>query len=122
MFAIAIWDRPKQQLLLARDRAGKKPLYYAIVEGRMVFSSEMASLLEHPGISRELDPVAQDNYFCLGYVPAPHTIFKQVKQLEPGHFLKWKAGSLRLADTGGSLRGLLPDALKRTRPRNCLSS
>src|SRR6266404_4056264 len=87
MFAIAIWDRPQKQLLLARDRAGKKPLYYAIVEGRMVFSSEMASLLEHPGISREVDPIALDNYFCLGYVPAPHTIFKQVKQLEPGHFL-----------------------------------
>jgi asparagine synthase (glutamine-hydrolysing) len=92
MFAIAIWDRPQKQLLLARDRAGKKPLYYAEVEGRLVFSSEMASLLEHPGISREVDPIALDNYFCLGYVPAPHTIFKQVKQLEPGHFLKWKAG------------------------------
>src|SRR4051812_23549363 len=52
MFAVALWDRNDQSLLLARDRAGKKPLYYAMVDGRIVFSSEMSSLLEHPGISR----------------------------------------------------------------------
>src|ERR1700682_2172848 len=94
MFAIAIWDRTQQQLLLARDRVGKKPLYYAEMSGRIVFSSELASLLEHPGISREVDPVALDNYFCFSYIPAPHTIFTQVKQLEPGCFLLWKAGRL----------------------------
>lgn len=90
MFGLAIWDGPQQQLLLARDRVGKKPLYYAALGERLVFSSEMTSLLEHPGISREVDPVALDNYFLLGYVPAPHTIFRQVRQLEPGHYLKWK--------------------------------
>ena len=92
MFAIAIWDRPRQQLLLARDRAGKKPLYFAVTGDRLVFRSELTSLLECPGISRDVDAIALDNYFCLGYVPSPRTIFNQVKQLEPGQFLIWKAG------------------------------
>lgn len=92
MFAIAIWDAPRQQLLLARDRAGKKPLYYSHVGEEFVFSSELTSLLEHPSISREIDPTALDNYFALGYSPSPLTIFKHVKQLEPGCLLIWKAG------------------------------
>ncbi|HLH07356.1 MAG TPA: asparagine synthase (glutamine-hydrolyzing) [Terriglobales bacterium] len=96
MFALAIWDRREQILLLARDRAGKKPLYYCLTDGRIVFSSEMASLLEHPQISREIDEVALDNYFALGYTPPPRTIFKKVKQLPPGHFLLWKAGTVRI--------------------------
>jgi len=97
MFAVAIWDRAQQQLLLARDRAGKKPLYYCLLGGRLIFSSEMTSLLEHPDISRDVDPVALDNYFTLGYVPAPLTIFQLVKQLEPGHFLVWKSGRIKTA-------------------------
>ncbi|HKW98479.1 MAG TPA: asparagine synthase (glutamine-hydrolyzing) [Bryobacteraceae bacterium] len=92
MFALAIWDRRQRELLLARDRAGKKPLYYAAQGSRIAFSSELASLLEYPGIGRDPDPVALDNYFCLGYVPAPRTVFREVKQLEPGHYLRWKAG------------------------------
>ncbi len=96
MFAIAIWDRPRRQLLLARDRAGKKPLYYCVLGKRIVFSSELTSLLEHPDISREIDSVALDNYFCLGYVPPPLTIFRHVKQLEPGHFLRWKDGPVEI--------------------------
>src|SRR5205085_306433 len=75
----------------------KKPLYYAMSGGRLVFSSEMASLLEDPGISREIDAVALDNYFALGYVPAPHTIFRQVRQLEPGHFLTWRDGAITVS-------------------------
>ncbi len=95
MFALCLWDRSQREVLLARDRVGKKPLYYAFLDGRMVFSSELTSLLEHPGISREIDPIALDNYFCLGYVPAPRTIFKQVRQVEPGHFLLWKDGQAK---------------------------
>jgi asparagine synthase (glutamine-hydrolysing) len=95
MFALAVWDGRNQQLLLARDRAGKKPLYYAEADGRIVFSSELASLLEYPGISREVDPVALDNYFCFGCVPAPLSIYRQVRQLPPGHFLLWKGGRFR---------------------------
>ena len=97
MFALALWDRKQQRLMLARDRAGKKPLYYCQINGRMIYSSEMTSLLEHPGVSRELDRVALDNYFALGYVPAPHTIFENVRQLEPGHFLLWKGGAITTA-------------------------
>lgn len=97
MFAFALWDRTHRHLLLARDRAGKKPLYYCLIGGRLVFSSEMASLLEHPGVGRDIDPIALDNYFALGYVPAPLTIFKQVRQLEPGHFLLWKSGRAETA-------------------------
>ena len=95
MFALAVWDRRREELLLARDRAGKKPLYYAISKRRLVFSSELASLLEHPGISREVDPIALDNYFCCGYVASPRTIYRDVRQLEPGHFLLWHSGELR---------------------------
>jgi len=95
MFALAVWDRTRQQLLLARDRAGKKPLYYCERNGRLVFSSELASLLEYPGISREIDCAALDNYFCFGYVPSPQTIYRDVKQLQAGHFLLWRAGQLQ---------------------------
>lgn len=97
MFGLAIWDRNQKQLLLARDRAGKKPLYYCEIGGQLVFSSEMPSLLEYPGISREVDEVALDNYFCLGYVPPPRTIFKSVRQLRPGEFLVWKDGQKRVS-------------------------
>jgi asparagine synthase (glutamine-hydrolysing) len=93
MFAIAIWDAARQQLLLARDRAGKKPLYYSQLGHRLVFSSELTSLLEYPSVSREIDATALDNYFALGYCPAPLTIFKSVRQLEPGYFLIWKRGN-----------------------------
>jgi asparagine synthase (glutamine-hydrolysing) len=128
MFAFALWDRTKRQLLLARDRAGKKPVYYCLIGGRLVFSSEMASLLEHPEINRDIDPIALDNYFALGYVPAPLTIFKQVRQLEPGHFLLWKSGRAETArywrlqprrsdgrseqEAAGELLSLLRDAVR----------
>jgi asparagine synthase (glutamine-hydrolysing) len=97
MFALAIWDRNQKQLLLARDRAGKKPLYYAEVGGQLAFSSELPSLLEYPGISRDVDEAALDNYFSLGYVPPPRTIFKSVRQLGPGEFLIWRDGQKRVA-------------------------
>lgn len=97
MFALAIWDRKQRQLLIARDRAGKKPLYYCEIGGQIVFSSELPSLLEFPGISRDVDEAALDNYFCLGYVPAPRTIFKSVRQLGPGEFLLWKDGQKKIA-------------------------
>ena len=95
MFAIAIWNRRTNELLVARDRVGKKPVYYCLINGRLVFSSEMTSLLEHPEISRDVDLIALDNYFALGYTPPPRTIFKQVRQLEPGSYLTWKDGQIK---------------------------
>lgn len=92
MFAIAIWDSVRQRLLLARDRAGKKPLYYAARPDGIAFSSELRSLLEYSGCSREIDAAALDNYFALGYVPAPLSIFRDIRQLQPGHTLVWEKG------------------------------
>ncbi|MFZ5609477.1 MAG: XrtA/PEP-CTERM system amidotransferase [Pseudomonadota bacterium] len=88
MFAFAIWDAPRQKLFLARDRLGKKPLYYAMLTGGLfVFASEMKAILTHPAVPRVLDPQAVEDYFALGYVPDPKTILSAVRKLAPGHVL-----------------------------------
>jgi asparagine synthase (glutamine-hydrolysing) len=90
MFAFAIWDGRKNQLLLARDRAGIKPLYYApLSDGGIAFASELTALLEHPQVDRSLDPEGLAGYFFSDYAPPPHTLVKGAKKLEPGHFLTW---------------------------------
>jgi asparagine synthase (glutamine-hydrolysing) len=95
MFAFALWDQPRQTLLLARDRVGKKPLFYAEVDGQWVFASELQALLRHPGLAREVDWAALDDYLTYGYVPAPKTIFRGVHKLPPAHWL-----TLRLRPDG----------------------
>lgn len=91
MFAFAIWDEKARSLFLARDRAGKKPLYYTQTsKGTLVFGSELKSLLEHPDVEREIDPQAVDAYFTLGYVPDPRCIFRNVHKLPPGHYLTFQ--------------------------------
>ena len=93
MFAFAIWDRNKKSVFLARDRLGVKPLYYAELSGgQLIFSSEFKSLLAHPGLSRETDPTAIEEYFSLGYVPEPKTIIKGAKKLPPGYTLTAQIG------------------------------
>lgn len=88
MFAFAIWDRNRQQLFLARDRLGIKPLFYTLLDdGCVAFSSELKALKCLPNIDRTLDPTAIEDYFSLGYVPEPKTIYQQVKKLNPGHSL-----------------------------------
>lgn len=87
MFAFALWDERRRRLLLARDRVGKKPLFYARADGQFVFASELQSLLQHPGVRREVDVVALDDYLTFGYVPAPRTIFQGVFKLPPAHVL-----------------------------------
>ena len=95
MFAFAIWDEKARALFLARDRAGKKPLYYTVTpKGTLVFGSELKSLLEHPDVEREIDPQAIDAYFTLGYVPDPLCIFRDVHKLPPGHYLTFKNGQV----------------------------
>ena len=97
MFAFAVWDAPKRRLLLARDRVGVKPLYYAELPGRgLVFGSEMKSLLEDPDVPREWRPDAVDAYLTLLYVPAPATIYKGIHKLEPGHVLVAENGAVRV--------------------------
>ena len=84
MFAIAIWDERDRRLTLARDRAGKKPLFYYRDDRLMAFASEMKAFFAHPDISIEPDPEAVPYYFIYGYVPWPATFYKRVSQLEPG--------------------------------------
>ncbi len=93
MFAYAIFDRRQQKLFLARDRLGKKPLYYGIVGGRfLLFGSELKALLAHPQLQRTLDPASVDNYLAFGYVPDPRTIYKGIYKLPPGHTLEIERG------------------------------
>ena len=89
MFALAIWDAKRQQLLLARDRLGKKPLVYRHEPGRLLFGSELKALLQVPDVPREIDPLALDEYLTYQYVPHPRTIFRGIAKLPPGHFALW---------------------------------
>jgi asparagine synthase (glutamine-hydrolysing) len=87
-FAFALWDRRRGQLLLARDHLGEKPLHYArLPDGGFAFASEPVALLLVPGVSRQLDPAALDDYLALGYVPDPATIFAGIRRLPAAHFL-----------------------------------
>jgi asparagine synthase (glutamine-hydrolysing) len=93
MFAFALWDRNRQSLFLARDRLGKKPLYYAtLADGTLLFSSELKSLLCSPALDRTLDPRAVEEYFAYGYVPDPRTIIRGAQKLPPAHTFVWQRG------------------------------
>ncbi len=94
MFGIAIWDTRSRTLLLARDRAGIKPLHYAVVNGRLYFGSEIKSLLCAPDLPHELDPDALNHYLSFLYTPADRSIFRAVRKLPPGHLLTWREGRL----------------------------
>lgn len=87
MFALALWDKKKRKLILARDRMGIKPLYYRADSQGISFASEIKSLLVDPECKKEIDLEALDDYFSLLYVPGPRSIFKSIKKLEPGHVL-----------------------------------
>jgi len=96
MFAIALWDKRRQRLLLARDRFGIKPLYYRHHDGGLSFASELKAMLEQPGFSREIDPQAVSAYLAFNSIPAPLTIFKEAHKLPPGHLLVWERGAVAL--------------------------
>ena len=95
MFAFAIWDERTQELFLARDRVGKKPLLYAEVNGQLVFGSEFSAILLHPDVSKEIRPEAIDCYLSFMCVPAPLTAYRAIKKLEPGHSLRWRKGEVK---------------------------
>jgi len=93
MFAFALWDRNRETLFLARDRLGVKPLYYAVLgDGHIAFGSELKSLAAHPGLARELDPLAIEDYFAFGYIPEPRTVYRMARKLAPGHTLTVRRG------------------------------
>ncbi|MBL8888594.1 MAG: asparagine synthase (glutamine-hydrolyzing) [Planctomycetaceae bacterium] len=94
MFGIAIWDRQQQELFIARDRIGIKPLYYSAIEQGFIFASEIKSILMHPAIKREVDLQALSHYLSLKYVPAPRTMFAGIHSLEPGHWLRIRDGQV----------------------------
>src|SRR5258707_3094301 len=96
MFALAIWDERTRSLFLARDRVGKKPMLYVDLNGELVFGSEFSALLQHPGISRDVDYEAIHHYLTFICVPAPLTAYRAIRKLEPGHSLLWRHGEIKI--------------------------
>lgn len=97
MFGFAVWDRLEKRLFLCRDRMGIKPLHYCVVDGTLVFGSELKALLAFPGVSRDIDPIAFEQYLTYDYVPAPRTIFRHIKKLMPGEMLQFDAAGLKVS-------------------------
>ncbi|HEU4906248.1 MAG TPA: asparagine synthase (glutamine-hydrolyzing) [Solirubrobacterales bacterium] len=94
MFCFALWDERRRRLFVARDRIGKKPLYYSRRGGELSFASELRALLQDPAVPREVDPAAIDAYLAYGYVPAPDSVFRGVAKLPPAHRLVFEDGAL----------------------------
>jgi asparagine synthase (glutamine-hydrolysing) len=90
MFGLAIWDRRRARLVLARDRVGIKPLHYTRVDDRLLFASEVKALLADPQVPRRVDPEALADYLALEYVPSPRSMLAGVHKLPPGHVLTWR--------------------------------
>ncbi len=95
MFSIAIWDSRERKLVLARDRVGKKPLFYAADRNRVLFGSELKALLAGDSLARDMDDQALSDYFSFGYIPAPKTIYRSVRKVMPGHYLVASAAGVR---------------------------
>jgi len=96
MFAFALWDPARQTLLVARDRLGIKPLYYAALPGRFVFASELRTVLASGLVARELDPTGLDSFLKFGAVQEPVTMVRGVRLLPSGSLLRWKDGAFRV--------------------------
>jgi asparagine synthase (glutamine-hydrolysing) len=94
MFAFALWDEKRQLFYFGRDRVGKKPLYYYIDEKRLIFGSEIKSILVHPSIRRDLDFTALSDYLTLTYIPSPKTIFQHIRKLPPAHYAIFQNGKM----------------------------
>jgi asparagine synthase (glutamine-hydrolysing) len=96
MFAIALWDSRKKRLLLARDRAGEKPLFYWVRGDTLVFASEIKALFEYPGVGRALDQEAAKQFFFYGYIPTPRSAFAEIRKLPAAHRMVIEAGQVRV--------------------------
>ncbi|WP_397595948.1 asparagine synthase (glutamine-hydrolyzing) [Silanimonas sp.] len=122
MFAFALWDRARGQLLLARDRLGKKPLFLWDGPDGIGFASELKSLLALPGFRREVDAGVLPGYFAFGYVPSPRSIFRDVRKLPAGHYAVWRDGRLReerywALDFSPTFRGTEAEAVEQLHER-----
>ncbi|HAM95388.1 TPA: asparagine synthase (glutamine-hydrolyzing) [Candidatus Azambacteria bacterium] len=111
MFAIALWDDRKKKLVLARDRFGKKPLYYCVFDQTFVFGSELKAILKHPSVKKELDMEALNYYLTYEYVPTPKTIFKNIFKLEPASYLIFQNGKIRKEKFYDIKFGVYPEKL-----------
>jgi len=94
-FAFAIWDNRKKRLFIARDRIGKKPLYYTYKNKTLIFASEIKAILQDPGVSAEVNRPAITDYLSYGYTPTPETMFKDIMKLPPAHFMIYEKGNIR---------------------------
>jgi len=110
-YAIALWDADRERLVLARDRAGVKPLYFSHQNGRFIFASEIKAILQHPSVTREVNEEALYHYLTFVTTPAPQTLFRGIQKLPAGHML--------VVDRGGSAcMTQYWDALPPASPRN----
>ena len=96
MFAFAIWDSREKRLFLARDRIGIKPLYYSFRNGKLFFASQLRAILENKDIPRAINQEALDYYLTFLYIPAPLTIFRDIRKLPPAHTLTIKNGNIKI--------------------------
>jgi asparagine synthase (glutamine-hydrolysing) len=129
MFGFAIWDTRRKRMFLARDRIGKKPLYYNHEQGRLIFASELKSIMAVPDVPKEIDPVAIDEYLTYQYIPYPKTILLGTYKLSPAHYAIWENNkltiekywnpdlnfqdnNLTISEWSEGLRSLLNDAVK----------
>jgi asparagine synthase (glutamine-hydrolysing) len=94
-YALAIWDARGRKLFLGRDRLGIRPLFYTLQAGRLIFASEMKAILAHPGVQAQIDPLALDQIFTFWSTLSPRTIFKDIFEVPPGHYLLAEDGSLK---------------------------
>ncbi|MDP3980824.1 MAG: asparagine synthase (glutamine-hydrolyzing), partial [Chlamydiota bacterium] len=94
MFAFALWDSAKKELYLVRDRLGIKPLYYYVKDGKLIFASEIKAILKSKEVSRQLNPASIYRYLGYEFVPAPDTMFRDIKKLEGAHYIKYSHGVL----------------------------
>ena len=98
MFAFVIYDINKKEIFAARDFFGIKPFYYSLVEGELIFGSEIKSFLEYPNFKKEINELALENYLTFQYSVLDETFFKGVYKLRPGHFLRFKDGEVRIEE------------------------
>lgn len=128
MFGIALWDRPRRTLLIARDRAGIKPVHFVERGARLYFGSEIKSLIAAGAVEPEIDLEALDHYLSFLYAPRDRSLFKGVRKLPPGHFLRWRDGRTDIVkyweigatepfrgtgdDAARGLRAVLADAVR----------
>jgi asparagine synthase (glutamine-hydrolysing) len=131
MFAIAIWDEKGKRLVLARDRLGKKPLYYSLINKTFIFASELKAIMAYPSFPRKVDPVSFMKYLFFEFIPCPHTIFKDANKIPAASYLLWdeneievkqywspfdsKRGEEKFSETEAELRmmELLKESVKR---------